>query len=95
MKKILAAAALAALLAVSAKPAEAAQPYAYTHNTPWLVKAAAITVGVMTTSVILNAVIVNNTQKRPLTAEEAHYAIFLPFLWVVRPVAPPAPPKRR
>jgi opacity protein-like surface antigen len=95
MKKILAVAALAAMFAVSAKPAEAVQPYAYTHGAPWLLKAAAITVGVMTTSVMLNAIITNSQQKRPLTVEEAQYAAFLPFLWIVRPVAPPPAPARR
>lgn len=95
MKKYLAIAAMSALVTVAAPSQQANAGVVYTGHAPWLIKAAAITVGVMTTSVMLNAIIVSNQQKRQLTLEEGQYAAFLPFLWVVRPLPPAAPARKR
>ena len=95
MKKYLAIATLALTLGVAAKPAEAATTVAYTSGVPWGVKAAAIGVGVITMSVMLNALIVSGQQKRQLSLEEGQYAAFLPFLWVVRPLPVAAPAKKK
>ena len=84
MKKFLAIAALSLTLGVMAKPAEAG--VAYTPGMPIGAKIAVIAVGAMVFSVMTQAIIVNNLQKRPLTVAEGQYAALLPFLWVFRPL---------
>jgi hypothetical protein len=94
MKKYVAIAALALTLGVAAKPAQAGQPVLHGAGAPWALKAAVFAVGAMTVSVMLQAIIVSNTQKRQLTLEEGQYAALLPFLWTVHPLALPKKKKR-
>lgn len=89
MRKWIMCAALIMALGITMKPAAASEVTLHSGRVPVELKIAVIAVGVMTASVMLNAIHVSRTQNRQLTVQEAQYAAFLPFLWVFQPTVAP------